>query len=90
MPVSFRVGTVQAAALDIYVFDPVFDEPLDDEDQQPFPGSFDGTNLTIDDPAAAWRVLVDAANSADEDNDPQLRDALQKLQRRALRLTARS
>lgn len=79
---TFRVGPVQASALESYVFDPIFDEPCCEDDQQPFPGSFDGQRLTVDDPDVAWRVLVDASNSADCDKDYQLRDALQAIQRR--------
>jgi len=80
-----RVGPVQASALEIYVFDLIFDDPCCEDDQQPFPGNFDGRRLTVDDPDVAWYVLVDASNSADCDKDYQLRDALQAIQRRVAR-----
>lgn len=80
-----RIGPVQASALEIYVFDPIFDEPCCEDDQQPFPGTFDGKRLVVEgDRDAAWRVLVDAANSADADQDYQLRNALQALRHRVL------
>ena len=34
----FRIGEKQAAGLQIYVLDPVFQEPLFDDDPPPFPG----------------------------------------------------
>lgn len=81
-----RIGAAQASAMEIYVLDPVFDEPLGDDDQQPFPGSMTPGNgcylLTVDDSAAAWRALTDALNSADADGDGQLRDALAAIRRR--------
>ena len=84
--ITLRIGPVQASAMEIYVLDPVFDEPLGEDDQQPFPGSMapgDGCYLlTVDDPDAAWRVLVDAANSADASGDGELRDALMAVNRR--------
>jgi len=81
--ITLRIGPVQASAMEIYVLDPIKD------DQQPFPGSMapgDGCYLlTVDDPDAAWRVLVDAANSADASGDGELRDALMAVNRRILR-----
>jgi len=36
----------------------------------------------------AWRIIVDAANDADDMGDPEWRDALQKVASRVLKKTA--
>jgi hypothetical protein len=79
----FRVGDVQAAALEIYVLDPVHAEAGDH-----FCGSLRGSVLEVTDLEPAWRRLVDAANDADGDGDWQLRDALTALASRVLRRAA--
>jgi hypothetical protein len=78
------MGDVQMSALEIYVFDPAHDE-------DPFPGEMMGRTLLVKaedvDAAAMW--LVDAANSADDDGDTELRAALSHIKDR-LRSTAAS
>lgn len=77
-----NVGELQRCGLEIYVFDPIFDEPDDEDDPFPFPGTLEGSRLTVRDLDRASRCLTAAQNSADEDGDPKVRDALWKLQRR--------
>lgn len=81
---------MQACGLGIYVFDPAFDDcPEFDGDYLPFPGTFDpATNtLTIDEgqERAASARLVEAANSADDDADRAVCEALGNLAMRIAR-----
>jgi len=87
---TFRVGEIQACGLTIYVFDPAFDDCLAfDGDYEPFPGTFDHAAgvLHVNEGAeeAAWSRLIDAVNSADDDGDGKVRDALTSLSSRILR-----
>ena len=79
-----RLGSNQIAALEIYVFDPIFYD--DDGSGDPvFPGHLDtaAKTLTVDDVETARDVLVNAANAADYGpRDAVLRDALDSLRRR--------
>ena len=71
-PITLRVGRTQLCGLEIYIFDPAHDEDA-------FPGSLAGFVLTITDRERACSLLTDAANSADDDRDPAVRDALTTL-----------
>lgn len=71
-PITLRVGAIQLCGLEIYIFDPAHDE---DE----FPGTLAGFVLTVTDRERACELLTDAANSADDDRDPAVRDALTTL-----------
>lgn len=93
-----RVGELQAAGLQIYVFDPVFDDdpPFgqhEDDEYFRFPGEFDPITNTLEiEPgmeSAAWQRIVDAANSADDDNDRKLSDALTSLGTRVLKMSVK-
>lgn len=75
---TFRLGDFQICGLEIYIFDPAHDET-------PFPGEMAGGVLTVTDLDRAWELLVDASNSADDDKDAPVRDALQRLASRVLR-----
>lgn len=77
-----RLGTIQTSALQMYVFDPIFDEPVFDDDE-PFPGSLEGSTLLITDATKAALALTEAANSADCDGDAEFRNALTGLAGRA-------
>jgi hypothetical protein len=72
--VRFRVGTLQANALEVYIFDPAHEE-------DPFPGTFEGGVLTVDDAKiyVALDLLTHAQNSADEDKDRPFREALSRV-----------
>lgn len=84
-----RLGDVQIGALQIYIFDPVHAEMGD-----VFPGRLEGRTLHVDDPEEAWRLLTEAANSADcLTGDPECdrldraaRDALTGLAGRVLKI----
>ena len=69
-----RIGDLQASALQIYVTDPIFAD-------EPFPGCVDGATLTVADAdiAPTRTRLIDAANSADDDGDAEMCDALSRL-----------
>lgn len=71
-PIILRVGRFGLAGLEIYIFDPCHDEDA-------FPGSLAGFVLTVTDRERACSLLTDAANSADDDRDPAVRDALTTL-----------
>jgi len=71
-PITLRVGRNQLCGLEIYIFDPAHDE---DE----FPGTLAGFVLTVTDRDRACELLIDAANSADDDKDAPVRDALTTL-----------
>jgi hypothetical protein len=87
---TLTIGELQYSALACLVF-----EALDDDhrlhDEQPFPGILQAEPmaLLVDDDAAeqAWRIIVDAANDADDMGDPEWRDALQKVASRVLKKT---
>ena len=86
----FRVGAMQACGLEIYVFDPFFDDcPAFEDDYLPFPGTFDpATNtLTVNDgeERAASARLNAASNSADDDKDRPVCEALGNLALRIAR-----
>lgn len=84
-----RVGEVQASGLVIYVFDPIFDEPMDEEDQQPFPGRLiDNAAVEIESgrERTAYDCLQFGSNSAFESGDIELCNALAALARRVARL----
>jgi hypothetical protein len=84
MATTFRVGQLQLAGLQIYIFDPARAPYFDDE--VPFPGELHGSKLTVTDHDLAWRMLTDAANeSGDMDGDRPLSDALAALASRVLR-----
>lgn len=85
IPRVFRVGERQAAGLQIYVLDPVLQEPLFDDDSPPFPGDLGADGLRITDMDLAWRLIVDGANRADDEGDGELRDALTALGSRVIR-----
>lgn len=70
--ITLRVGSLQLCGLEIYIFDPCHDE-------ENFPGSLAGFVLTITDRERACELLTDAANSADDDGDAAVRDALTTL-----------
>jgi hypothetical protein len=72
-----RLGDVQLGALDIYIFDACHEE---DE----FPGRVDSARLVVSDRSRAYDLLMDAVNSANEDNDPEMRDALARIASRVL------
>ena len=88
---TFKVGNLQHSGLEIYVFDPFFDEP--DDDDYSFPGTFDfeTSALTVSEgcEAQAAARLTDAANSADDDKDRQLCEALGNLALRVARSAAK-
>ena len=71
-PIALRVGRNQLCGLEIYIFDPCHDEDN-------FPGSLAGFVLTVTDRERACDLLTDAANSADDDKDAAVRDALTTL-----------
>ncbi len=71
-PITLRVGSLQLCGLEIYIFDPCHDEDA-------FPGSLAGFVLTVTDRDRACELLADAANSADDDKDAPVRDALTTL-----------
>ncbi len=71
-PITLRVGSLQLCGLEIYIFDPCHDEDA-------FPGSLAGFVLTVTDRDRACELLMDAANSADDDKDAPVRDALTTL-----------
>jgi hypothetical protein len=77
---ALRVGDMQLSGLEIYVLDPCVVEDA------PFPGHLYGNVLHVEDPDGAWRRIVDGANSADDDGDAELRDALSRLGSRVIRL----
>lgn len=79
---TFRIGSAQHAALVIYVFDG-FHAAFGDA----FPGELtdDALRVSAGERDRAFELLTDAANSADEDGDRELRDALTKLASRVLR-----
>ena len=76
-----RIGDLQRAALEIYVTDPAHELA---------PGilRIEGNALVIEDAPAAWRVLVDAANSCTDGlppHDPECWRALTALAARVAR-----
>ena len=81
-----HVGTNQVCGLEIYVFDPAHDVDPDAtpmfETDAPFPGTLTGSTLEVTDTRLAALMLTEAANSADEDGDAEVRDALTRLARR--------
>lgn len=77
---AFVVGATQRAALEIYVFDVAVN--VDDDT---FPGELNDQALVVYDTERAGALLVDAANSADDDGDRELRDALTALTARVWR-----
>lgn len=86
----FKVGALQHSGLEIYVFDPVFDDcPAFDGDYDAFPGSFDPESRTLHVDMShvdrACRRLNDASNSADDDGDNELAGALASLMCRVRR-----
>ncbi len=81
----FRIGEKQASGLQIYVLDPVFHEPLFDDDPPPFPGELCDGGLRVTDKELGWRLIVDGANRADDEGDSELRDVLTALGSRVLR-----
>lgn len=70
-----RLGAAQVAALQIYVFDVA---------HEPYPGRLDGSRVLTetDRLEEAEALLTDAINSAAEDGDAQLRDALTAILKR--------
>lgn len=70
----FKVGDLQAGALQVYVFDPAHEE-------EPFPGTLAGKVLTVDDGKVyeALDLLSHAQNSADGDRWPEYREALNRV-----------
>lgn len=79
---SFRIGQIQQAALEIYVFDVAHE---DDEDRKIHGRIEHGKLVITSDLDGAHRALVDAANSCDDDGDHELRDALTTLASRVIR-----
>jgi hypothetical protein len=71
-PITLRVGRTQLCGLEIYIFDPCHDD-------DGFPGTLAGFVLTVTDCERACELLTDAANSADDDKDAPVRDALTTL-----------
>ena len=84
---ALHIGDLQRCALEIYIFDPAH-EP--EEGEPAFPGALDGNRLTISDPALAYAMIVNAANSASDgppEADLELWGALSRLASRVLRMT---
>ena len=71
-----RLGDVQQSALNMHFFDPVHIDWREDRPGDAFPGSLDGSVLTITNVKVALSMLVDATNSADAEPDHEFRDAL--------------
>jgi hypothetical protein len=69
--IRLRVTPAQASALEIYVLDPIHAEAAEffEEPEDVFPGALAGRWLEIprDRRDDACRILIEAANSADED-----------------------
>lgn len=84
-----RIGDVQHGALAIYVFDPAVNCVVFDDDVL-FPGSLSADRLTVDagGETVAADLLTAGANSADVDDDRQLRDALTAIAARVRRRPA--
>lgn len=69
-----RLGSVQRAALEIYVLDPIHEETR---------FRLEGSTLTFEgEIAEGCEVLIEAANSADDDHDHALCRALGDLAKR--------
>lgn len=80
-----RLGRTQVAALEMWIFDPCHVEWAEEHPEDRFPGSLDGTTLTVDDMERAYTMLCDVGNEADADGDCEFRDALFTVASRVLR-----
>jgi hypothetical protein len=86
---QFKVGETQLTGLQIYVFDPAVVQGKQEHGEAPFPGTLKDNVLTVHDPSEASSQLTDAINSADDDKDNRVRDALCSLQSRIRRKSAK-
>lgn len=57
--ITLRMGSTQAAAVDVYCLDPAHCGA--------FPGTVAGPALTLPDPSAAYRWILDASNTLDDE-----------------------
>jgi hypothetical protein len=82
-----RIGDVQASAVEVLLLDVAHVEYAALVGEPAFPGRLEGSVLVVEDADRdlAWRMLVDAANSADDDGDVEWREALTRLSGRVLR-----
>jgi hypothetical protein len=79
---TFRIGQVQQAALEIYVFDVAHEG----DEERAIDGRLEAGKLVINGSLdSAHRALTDAANACDDDGDHELRDALTSLASRVIR-----
>ena len=81
-----RLGALQHSAVEIYVCDPALECVACTLEKDNTADEHSGATLVVHDAEAAWRACVDGANSADDDRDAELRDALTRLQRKLSRL----
>lgn len=89
MTLCLRIGQTQAAALDLYVLDPAVVDGAEFMGEPVLRATITGAQLTIenDDLQEAYAAIVEGANSADNGDDAEFRDALTAVAARVLRAT---